>query len=197
MYIGCRKFAVSSLYGAAALFEDSFPFQHSYLLCTACIWKKVWINVITYVYYKVRWTVITNYDSTAFFSVTKWDTVYYKLWQVLEERATDLFKLQFKMRQPATTDCSGVKLSPWKIPLLILTVHNACPPATNCVFHRFILFSNNLTTFSAVQNICKHLIIYEYGIMYDTPFHGVHPRSSKPRLPDLLLQFRFNNHLIN
>ena len=41
------------------------------------------------VYYKVRWTVITNCDS---FFITKCDTVYYKLRQVLQS-ATDLLQI--------------------------------------------------------------------------------------------------------
>ena len=38
-------------------------------------------NCDSLVYYKVRWTVITNCDS---FFITKCDTVYYKLRQVLQ-----------------------------------------------------------------------------------------------------------------
>ena len=38
-------------------------------------------NCDSIVYYKVRWTVITNCDS---FFITKCDTVYYKLRQVLQ-----------------------------------------------------------------------------------------------------------------
>ena len=38
-------------------------------------------NCNSFVYFKVRWTVITNCDS---FFITKWDTVYYILRQVLQ-----------------------------------------------------------------------------------------------------------------
>ena len=43
-------------------------------------------NCDSLVYYKVQWTVVTNCDS---FFITKCDTVYYKLRQVLQ-RAMDL-----------------------------------------------------------------------------------------------------------
>ena len=52
-------------------------------------------NCESLVYYKVRWTVITNCDS---FFITKCDTVYYKLRQVLQsvmdllQIATDIAK---------------------------------------------------------------------------------------------------------
>ena len=46
-------------------------------------------NCDSLVYYKVRWTVITNCDS---FFITKCDTVYYKLRQVLQS-AMDLLQI--------------------------------------------------------------------------------------------------------
>ena len=46
-------------------------------------------NCDSLVYYKVRWTVITNCDS---FFITNCDTVYYKLWQVLQS-AMDLLQI--------------------------------------------------------------------------------------------------------
>ena len=50
------------------------------------------------VYYKVRWTVITNCDS---FLITKCDTVYYKLRQVLQS-AMDLLQIA-----TGITKCDG------------------------------------------------------------------------------------------
>ena len=46
-------------------------------------------NCDSLVYYKVQWTVITNCDS---FFITNCDTVYYKLWQVLQS-AMDLLQI--------------------------------------------------------------------------------------------------------
>ena len=46
-------------------------------------------NCDSLVYYKVRWTVITNCDS---FFITKCDTVYYKLRQLLQS-AMDLLQI--------------------------------------------------------------------------------------------------------
>ena len=46
-------------------------------------------NCESLVYYKVRWTVISNCDS---FFITKWDTSYYKLRQVLQS-AMDLLQI--------------------------------------------------------------------------------------------------------
>ena len=46
-------------------------------------------NCDSLVYYKVRWTVITNCDS---FFITKCDTFYYKLRQVLQS-AMDLLQI--------------------------------------------------------------------------------------------------------
>ena len=43
--------------------------------------QKIITNCDSLVYYKVRWRVITNCDS---FFITKCDTVYYKLRQVLQ-----------------------------------------------------------------------------------------------------------------
>ena len=67
------------------------------------------------VYYKVRWTVITNCDS---FFITKCDTVYYKLWQVLIS-AIDLLQIAtgitkcddyYKLRQYRSTMVEEVKI---------------------------------------------------------------------------------------
>ena len=52
-------------------------------------WDGIITNCDSLVYYKVRWTVITNCDS---FFITKCDTVYYKLLQVLQS-AMDLLQI--------------------------------------------------------------------------------------------------------
>ena len=41
-------------------------------------------NVESLVYYKVRWTVSTVIANCDSFFITKWDTVYYKLRQILQ-----------------------------------------------------------------------------------------------------------------
>ena len=51
--------------------------------------QKIITKCDSLVYYKVRWTVITNCDS---FFITKCDTVYYKLRQVLQS-AMDLLQI--------------------------------------------------------------------------------------------------------
>ena len=53
--------------------------NHSQNIITKC--DGIITNCDSLVYFKVRWTVITNCDS---FFITKWDTVYYKLRQVLQ-----------------------------------------------------------------------------------------------------------------
>ena len=53
--------------------------NHSQNIITKC--DGIITNCDSLVYHKVRWTVITNCDS---FFITKCDTVYYKLRQVLQ-----------------------------------------------------------------------------------------------------------------
>ena len=61
--------------------------NHSQKTITKC--DGIITNCDSLVYYKVRWTVITNCDS---FFITKCDTVYYKLRQVLQS-AMDLLQI--------------------------------------------------------------------------------------------------------
>jgi len=61
------------------------------------------------VYYKVRWTVITNCDS---FFITKCDTVYYKLRQVqVLQRAMDLLQIrQVLQSEIIITNCNSKRV---------------------------------------------------------------------------------------
>ena len=61
--------------------------NHSQEIITKC--DIIITNCDSLVYYKVRWTVITNCDS---FFITNCDTVYYKLRQVLQS-AMDLLQI--------------------------------------------------------------------------------------------------------
>ena len=61
--------------------------KHTQKIITKC--HGIITNCDSLVYYKVRWTVITNCDS---FFITKCDTVYYKLGQVLQS-AMDLLQI--------------------------------------------------------------------------------------------------------
>ena len=56
-----------------------FDQRKQFKFITKC--DRIITNCDSLVYYKVRWTVITNCDS---FFITKCDTVYYKLRQVLQ-----------------------------------------------------------------------------------------------------------------
>ena len=67
-------------------------------------------NCDSLVYYKVRWSVITNCDS---FFITKCDTVYYKLRQVLYKVRSIYYKLRQVLQSAmiiTNCDCTGAGL---------------------------------------------------------------------------------------
>ena len=85
--------------------------NHSQKIITK--WDGIITNCDSLVYYKVRWTVVRNCDT---FFITKCDTVYYKLRQVLQS-AMDLLQIvtgittcddYYKLRQ-----CSWCYLPAW------------------------------------------------------------------------------------
>ena len=67
--------------------------NHSQEIITKC--DIIITNCDSLVYYKVRWTVITNCDS---FFITNCDTVYYKLRQVFQS-AMDLLQIATGIRK--------------------------------------------------------------------------------------------------
>ena len=69
------------------IFVYEVPFIFSQKIITK--YDGIITNCDSLVYYKVRWTVNTNCDG---FFITKCDTVYYKLRQVLQ-RAMDLLQI--------------------------------------------------------------------------------------------------------
>ena len=86
--------------------------NHSQKIITKC--DEIITNCDSLVYHNVRWTVITNCDS---FFITKCDTVYYKLRQMLQsainllQTATGITKWDdyYKLRQYNRFNI----LSPW------------------------------------------------------------------------------------
>ena len=75
---------VSYVLADVIIFVYEVPFIFSQKIITK--YDGIITNCDSLVYYKVRWTVNTNCDG---FFITKCDTVYYKLRQVLQ-RAMDL-----------------------------------------------------------------------------------------------------------
>ena len=77
--VTCKQTSSSLFMKYHTYFGIILMLNHSQKIITKC--DGIITNCDSLVYYKVRWTVITNCDS---FFITKCDTVYYKLRQVLQ-----------------------------------------------------------------------------------------------------------------
>ena len=96
--------------------------NHSQKIITKC--DGIITNCDRLGYYKVRWTVITNGDN---FFITKCDTVYYKLQQILQS-AINLLQISTGISAMIITNCDSTECF-W---ILFLLEDVGCNRVSHC-----------------------------------------------------------------